>query len=114
MNNETVTEKKRHWGLTVFLILFLIINTIGVIKHAAEFCTACVIDCSFNLIAYVAILRWKKWGFWLLAVTTCLAIVLNLYRGSDFILAFQGSMAVVILYGVLHLGGDKKGWTQLE
>ena len=114
MNNETVTEKKRHWSLTAFLVFVLVINTIGVIKEASEFCTACVINCSFNLVAYVAILRWKKWGFWLLAATSCVVFVINLYNGFNFIASFNGFMPVAVLYGFLHLGGDKKGWTQLD
>ncbi|MDB4530811.1 hypothetical protein N9218_00805 [bacterium] len=114
MNNETVIEKKRHWSLTVFLILVLFINSIEVIRYSAEFCTACVIDCSFNLIAYVAILRWKKWGFWLLAVMSFVTFVFNLYNGADIIIAFSGFMPVAVLYGILHIGGDKMGWKQLD
>mgnify|MGYP006196860587 len=114
MNNETVIEKKRHWSLTVFLILVLFINSIEVIRYSAEFCTACVIDCSFNLIAYVAILRWKKWGFWLLAVMSFVTFVFNLYNGADIIIAFRGFMPVAVLYGILHIGGDKMGWKQLD
>jgi hypothetical protein len=37
-----------------------------------------------------------------------------LYNGADIIIAFRGFMPVAVLYGVLHIGGDKMGWKQLD
>ena len=67
-----------------------------------------------NLISAVAILRWKKWGFWLFANTSFITVWLNYTMGMSFATSIVGLVGVAILYGVLHIGGDKKGWTQLE
>ena len=67
-----------------------------------------------NLISTFAILRWKKWGFWLFTLTACVTLCINLYIGAGISSAVFGLSGVAILYGVLHIGGDKKGWTQLE
>ena len=67
-----------------------------------------------NLISAVAILRWKKWGFWLFASTSFITVCLNYTMGINFATSIFGLVGVLILYGVLHIGGDKKGWTQLE
>jgi len=73
-----------------------------------------------NVVFSVALLRWKKWGFFGLVGTSILLVVNNLIlmrinrvplgRGRvPFIL-----LAVVILYAALQVGKEKRGWTQLE
>jgi len=61
--------------------------------------------------AAIAIFRWKKWGFWLFSSMVLIQTILNLLMDSNWIITLLG---VPMLYGVLHIGGDKKGWTQLE
>jgi len=56
----------------------------------------------------------EKWGFWLFTLTACDTLCLNLYVGAGYATAVFGLSGVAILYEVLHIGGDKKGWTQLE
>jgi len=129
-DNEVVEPKKRHGCLLVYLILMLIANAFNSFVYLnpptlppemAEM--ANVIGWLFpvmgiamliNLISTFAILRWKKWGFWLFTLTACVTLCINLYIGAGISSAVFGLSGVAILYGVLHIGGDKKGWTQLE
>ena len=95
-----------------------------------------------NFISVIGIFRWKKWGFWLFAVSACLHILINCYfwerfyhqfypmlhvsssfRGVimwfEYVLSWLfssigGLIGIVSLYALLHIGGDKKAWTQLE
>jgi len=129
-DNEVVEPKKRHGCLLVYLILMLIANAFNSFVYLnpptlppemTEM--ANVIGWLFpvmatvgliNLISTVAILKWKKWGFWLFTLTACVTICLNLYAGVSIGSSMFGLVGVAILYGVLQIGGDKKGWTQLE
>jgi hypothetical protein len=43
-----------------------------------------------------------------------LMIVLNLYVGVDIIRSLLGLVGVLLLFGVLHIGNENKGWPQLE
>ncbi len=67
-----------------------------------------------NVVSAVAILRWKKWGFWLFASTSFITFGINYSLGLSFATSIVGLLGIAILYGVLHMGRDKKGWTQLE
>ena len=130
--SEPVGEKKkRHGCLTVYLVLILIVNSLltytylvtpppdtGPPFHMPLFSTWVYGVMSLvgllNVISAVAILRWKKWGFWLFANTSFITVWLNYTMGMSFATSIVGLVGVAILYGVLHIGGDKKGWTQLE
>ena len=131
MNDNGIVEgKKRHGCLLVYLILILIANAFNSFVYLnppilppemAE--SANIVGWLFpvmatmsliNLMSAVAILKWKKWGFWLFTLTACVTLCLNLYAGVNIVSAMFGLLGVAILYGVLQLGGDKKGWTQLE
>ena len=50
----------------------------------------------------------------LFASTSFITVCLNYAMGINFATSIFGLVGVLILYGVLHIGGDKKGWTQLE
>ena len=67
-----------------------------------------------NLISAFAILRWKKWGFWLFTLTASIPLWLNLNFGTSINYSVLELTGVAFLYGVLQIGGDKKGWSQLE
>lgn len=67
-----------------------------------------------NIVCLIAVIQWKKWGFYGAVVMSVLAIVVNLAVGLNIVQALLGLVGIAILYGVLQIGGDKKGWTQLE
>jgi len=67
----------------------------------------------FSLICVIQIFHWRKWGFWGL----CALYLANfiLYLKYDVRPPLIGPiLAIVVLYGVLHIGKENKGWTQLK
>ena len=67
-----------------------------------------------KLVSAYAILSWKKWGFWLFSFICFFNLGLNLITGFQIPNGIFGVIFAAMLLGVLHIGGDKKGWTQLE
>jgi len=68
----------------------------------------------FNLVCAIALLRWKKWGFWGFVVSTVVIFVVNISIGVGVGSTLVGLLGVAILYGVLHIGKETKGWSQLD
>lgn len=67
----------------------------------------------FNLMCAVALLQWKKWGFWGSCASGVASLVVNLWLGVGMGVA-GAVIGVLLLYGVLHIGKENKGWPQLE
>jgi hypothetical protein len=67
-----------------------------------------------NVIFAIGLFKWKMWGFYGFLVTSLITLCLNLYAGVNPLQAVLGLIGIAVLYGVLQIGGDKKGWTQLE
>jgi hypothetical protein len=67
-----------------------------------------------NIVFLVALFRWKKWGFWGSALTYAGSFFINLVVGLNVVQALLGLSGLAILYGVLHIGKENKGWSQLE
>lgn len=121
-------SKQRHGCLTAFLILMIIANSASALGY---FLAGDVIQRSvpgipawsipvlgilslFNLACAVALFYWKRWGFYGFVVSSVTALVMNLYFGIDLVRSLSGLLGLVILYGVLQIGGQNKGWSQLE
>jgi cytochrome bd-type quinol oxidase subunit 2 len=128
--------KKRHGCLTAWLILMIVANStialgyclIGVdrsmyfIKLKESYPNAP--DWTFPLLALlslinlacsIALFKWKKWGFWGFCVTSVIVLIINLSVGVKlFPSSLGGLFGIVLLYGVLHIGKEDKGWPQLE
>jgi hypothetical protein len=68
----------------------------------------------FNLVCVIALFQWKKWGFWGSYGSSVVAVVVNLSIGLNPASVFLGLLGVLLLYGVLHIGKENKGWPQLE
>ena len=68
----------------------------------------------FNLVCAIALFQWKKWGFWGACGSSIVAIVVNLSIGLNPAAVVLGLLGVLLLYGVLHIGKENKGWPQLE
>jgi len=58
--------------------------------------------------------RWKKWGFWGFALSSLIVFAVNLAVGLNITSAILGLVGVAVLFGVLHIDKENKGWTQLE
>ena len=68
-----------------------------------------------NVVFAVALFQWKKWGFFGFVGTTVIVFIINLlafHVHAGF--ALLGLLGVVILFVTLQVGGEKKGWKQLE
>jgi uncharacterized membrane protein (DUF2068 family) len=75
-----------------------------------------------NLICAIALWKWNKWGFWGYCVSSLILVVVNsvvsISQGAPIGSGITVNLAlaligVVILYGVLHIGKENKGWVQL-
>ena len=69
---------------------------------------------ALNVVFAIALFAWKKWGFYGFVGTSIVALIVNLRSGVGIIPALFGLLGVVILYAVLHIGGARKAWPQLE
>lgn len=120
--------KQRHGCLTAFLVVGIILNALASLMHLLggamirqNFPDApgwalpvLAIGGIFNIVCLIALFQWKKWGFYGAVAFGILVFVVNLVVGLDVVQALMGLFGIVVLYGVLQIGGDKKGWTQLE
>jgi hypothetical protein len=67
-----------------------------------------------NIVFYIALFRWKKWGFYGLLGTTILSSFISLSLGVPIAHVIFGVVGFLILCVVLGMGGDKNAWSQLE
>ena len=119
----------RHGCLTAWLVLMIIGNSLGAVicavqsyqttsHHAIVFSRyfplmllAVVLNVA-GLVCAVALLRWKKWGFYGYLILKVVDVGGGLLLGNT--IAPAGLIAVVILFGLLHVGGPNKAWNNLE
>ena len=73
-----------------------------------------ILICIIDLVAFAAIFKWRKWGFWLYVFNTLVnfASYTLLYRELDNII--YSTLAVAIFYGFLSIGRKNKAWPQLD
>ena len=129
MTEPTVLQKKeRHGCLTAYLVLAIIANSATALLYlfgaeAIKRSTPNMPDWAFpllivlvlfNLACAIALFRWKKWGFWGLVASAIVILGVNLTIGLGVSSAIVGLLRVLLLYGILHIGKDNKGWPQLE
>jgi len=120
--------KRRHGCLTAWLILMLVANSLGFLIYLlggelvsdaypdapAWVFTVMMIFSLFNLICTVALFQWKKWGFWGFCASSVVGLLINLSIGVGIGSTIFGLIGVALLYGVLQIGKDNKGWPQLD
>ena len=129
MGNNS-NQKKRHILATIWLSIILIGNGIAVpiypiyfmghpeIKKALPqapdfiwplfgFLGIVVVVCC------IALLMWKKWGFWGICIISALATATQLLYGFGY-KSFIGPSAVLLLFGLLKLGKENSIWKHLE
>jgi hypothetical protein len=68
----------------------------------------------FNLVCAIALFKWKKWGFWGFCFSSVVALLINFTIGVGVGRSLSGLIGIAVLYGVLHIGKEKKGWPQLS
>ena len=121
-------QKKRHGCLTAFLILMIIANVLTTIMYLLGssyikqtlpnapgwIFPALAVLGIFNLVCVIALFKWKKWGFWGFCASAVVALLVNISIGLGIAQSLFGLIGVAVLFGVLHLGKENKGWHQME
>jgi len=120
--------KQRHGCLTTFLVLGIIANALASLGNLfggamirqsfpdvpAWALPVLAVGGIFNIVCIIALFQWKKWGFYGAVASYIVAFFVNLVVGLNIVQALLGLVGIALLYGVLQIGGDKKGWAQLE
>jgi len=127
--DDTMADgKNRHGCLTAWLVLMIIANSAtalmylfgsGAIRQTLPNMPGwafpvLIVTSLFNLVCATALFQWKKWGFWEFCATGVVALVVNLSVSLGIGPALGGLLGVLLLYGVLHIGKENKGWPQLD
>jgi hypothetical protein len=121
-------KKQRHGCLTAVLILMIIANSATallylfggtLIEQALPGMPSWAVIVMgifgvFNLICAIALFNWKKWAFWGFVGSSIGAFFVNLAIGMGIGQALLGLLGIALLYGVLHIGTENKGWPQLD
>ena len=121
-------QKQRHGCLTTWLVLMLVMNSFAALVYfvAGGFLLeglpgapswtmpALGLLSILNLVCAVGLWRWKKWGFAGFCFTSAIAFVINLSIGTGIGPSLMGLLGLAILFGVLQIGKENKGWPQLE
>lgn len=120
--------KQRHGCLTAVLVLMIIANSLTAIFYLFSGSTAArslpqssewalpvlIILGLFNVACAIALLRWKKWGFYGFLLSTIVTFTVNVAIGLNIFQSILGFLGIAVLYWVLQIGKEKKGWDQLE
>jgi len=119
---------RRHGCLTTYLVFIIIVNSAVVLMYlfGAEWLRrngARIPDWAFwalaiagviNVISAIALLRWRRWGFWLFVVSAFAGVAVNFSIGLGPQGLFAAVFGIAILYGVLHIGKERKAWPRLR
>ena len=129
--------KSRHGCLMAWLILIIIMNSAVALMYLINplrrgmisqilpnvpvwVSIVSIVISIFIVVCAIALLLWKKWGFWGICATSVVSLIVNLSVGSSGIgqvlfSVFNCLLGVVLLFGVLHIGKkENKGWPQLK
>ena len=121
--------KKRHGCLTAWLVLMVIADVFAAIAGFAmsAFAPAAVaktgppwampamgVLCLLQLVCVIGLFMWKKWGFYGLVVLGVASAVINSIEGRWVSGVVGAIVGLAILYLVLQIGKDDKGWPQLD
>jgi hypothetical protein len=121
-------EKNRHGCLLAWLLAMIVMNAVtaffyvvrsdqvrAALPDAAAWFSPTLIVCSaFNVLCAVALFQWKKWGFWGFCASTVVALAVNLAVGLGIGRSVLGLAGALVLFGVLQIGDENQGWSQLE
>jgi hypothetical protein len=124
----TTEGKKRHGCLTAWLILMIVANSVTALVYLLGSAAirrslpnapgwafpVLIVFSLFNLVCSIALFQWKKWGFWGFCGSSVVALVVNLSSGLGIVSILGGLIGLLLLYGVLNIGKEDKGWPQLE
>ena len=119
---------RRHGCFTAFLACILIADTFAVIALPMMFSMikktmpnlstgmlAALIFCALaNIVFAIAIIKWKRWGFYGYIAVSVVGCIVNLSLGRGIIQAAIGLLSIALLYWVMNMGGPNKAWPHLK
>ena len=127
MNEEFSVARKRHGCLTVYLGFMIFINAGmsllyflagGALGEAGDLpgwaLPVLGLFGLVNVACAVGLFLWKRWGFYGFCASAGIVFVINLAIGLGVGSSVMGLVGIAVLYGVLQIGGEGKGWDQLE
>jgi len=120
--------KNRHGCLTAWLVVMIIMNSLSalmylfgsdairqaLLKMPGWSFPVLIVLSLFNTVCAFALFKWKKWGFWGFCASSVFALFINLSIGLGIGTILSGLIGIIVLYGILHIGKDNKGWPQLD
>ena len=121
-------SKNRHGCLTAYLIFMLIANSAVFVMYLTSSEAIIAANPSMpqwaipvlmffgtvNVICAVMLFKLKRSGFYGFVVSAIIVFFLNLHFGLGIAGSLPGLIGIAILYGVLNIGKDNKGWPQLD
>ncbi|HCS38553.1 MAG TPA: hypothetical protein DIW44_03075 [Anaerolineaceae bacterium] len=114
-------KKNRHGCLTAYLIFMILANTGALIMYLVQeynfapwVIPTLIVLLLSNITVTIALFMWKRWGFLLVCFNATASFVINLIIGVSILQALMGFVGIGVLYGVLQIGKNNKGWPQLD
>jgi hypothetical protein len=124
----TSTQNERHGCLTTYLVFVIVVNSAMALIYlfGAEWLRrngpktpdwafwALAICGLINVVSAVVLFKLRRWGFWLFIASAIAGVAVNLSIGLGPQGIFGAILGVAVLYGVLHIGKEKKAWPRLR
>lgn len=117
-------HKQKHIALIVWLAVLILGASYNLISFGFMFSNSPLPQIyklliigflGFRILCYIALLRWKKWGFWGLCVVSVASVIFEFAIGANILQAAIISLSILgFTYVVLQIGEENKGWSQLE
>jgi hypothetical protein len=125
---ETEKPKKRHGCLAAWLYLSIIFNVVFTVLYLAGAGVSestktsptwaipiLILLLICEIVCILALLSWKKWGFWGFCAINLIGLIVDIGLGINMIWpSIDVLVNIAILFGMLNIGQDDKGWPQLD
>jgi hypothetical protein len=121
---SAIDDKYRPGCITVWFIWMIYINIIvltGTVidrsfsqRHTMALAWGLRVATILNIIWALAILNWKKWGFYGFCASCFVGACLNLHVGNGVVMASLSFLGILVQYSILQAGGIRNAWNQLE
>ena len=130
INSERNREdfKSRNIILSFYILFFMfcdlylikantdsdITNDILLYKHSKATNYFLITLNAIDLILSIFLLKWKKWAFWLLTLTSTISVFLSIYLDKS-LLPIIGFFYIIVLFALLQLKKNNiTGWNRLN
>lgn len=121
-------QKRRHGCVTAWLLLMIFSNSLVTLAYLfAQGAIAKTLPSGdkwavptvtligiLNIVLIIALLRWKKLGFFGLVCTAIATFLIDITIGVNAGYAIFGLAGVVLLFVLLQIGGERSAWDQLD